>query len=548
MADKKDKKGKNAPDVIRIEAGDETTEKKHVSAADKPLQSDKYLNDDFIKTVTGENNAALKAAEKQFKLYDDIIRKVTGENNTVLKAIQETWGNNNTAINRLQTDIAERTAAIAEAWKNGATQKAIEELTPALKQIQAYFNSEAYQIICKYNTVVLKKNTEIKENAEPGEEVELLPHSDFIGDVLSKYQERGELQEDISVAQIIKESYTETGERTDSNTYTELLKRAAERYTEYDKDPAAFEEKYEEERNLPAFTAMQTFNHYVTLTKATQELFNPQKSLNDLQQAVMEVRVSKEGAQELYCVHLDIQTAEGIKGTESLTPFDESVMNAAYSIEREQGFFTAPQVAARILYGRNTKDSNPSKQFIGAVTKSIEKCRLTIVRIDYTDHLKMNIKNKKQREQLEKCDIGNYVLPVRDMMIKSNGKTVKGYFKFQGVEFPLFKYALDTEQISNIDTCVLSMDINLDIEKIQIRDCLLKHVLHVSNNKNWNPELTIDTIIERVYKNAEITAKKRHIIVKTIKAILDKWKKIKFIKSYDVVKQGKTIYKIIIAA
>ena len=163
---------------------------------------------------------------------------------------------------------------------------------------------------------------------------------------------------------------------------------------------------------LPKYDFVYPTELQQNLTKASSILFSSKNSLEDLRQIAIDVAPNKKGLTTTYSVNLDL-TAPELKGTENVTEYDKSVHNMSVSIGRanEHGFFTAKQVATALLYGDNPSNSNPSKQQIGAVTKSIEKLALIRLTIDWTEHIRLN--NKGDIPEGDSFKVTDYMLPVR---------------------------------------------------------------------------------------------------------------------------------------
>ena len=285
---------------------------------------------------------------------------------------------------------------------------------------------------------------------------------------------------------------------------------------------------------LPKYAFVYPTEFQQNLTKASSTLFSSKNSLEDLRQIAIDVAPNKKGLTTTYSVNLDL-TAPELKGTENVTEYDKSVHNMSVSIGRanEHGFFTAKQVATALLYGDNPSNSNPSKQQIGAVTKSIEKLALIRLTIDWTEHIRLN--NKGDIPEGDSFKVTDYMLPVRKYTATIGGQKVEGYqFIDRDNYTPLHQYATSVGQIGQHPVKMLNIPINLDQQKIVIRDFLLEEIAHIKNSKIvWNNTIGVNRLLEVAEEDSQtITRKKRSILLSSVKHILNFWKKEGYIKGY----------------
>ena len=291
--------------------------------------------------------------------------------------------------------------------------------------------------------------------------------------------------------------------------------------------------------------------HMQNLTKASTVLFDNDIDLvEDLQQLEIDItpnRVkSKSKLTDKYLVPIDISAPE-LTGVDKVTNYDGSVQNSVISVAmaNPHRFFTAKQVATHLLYGDNQYDNNPTKQRIESVTKSIEKQRLTDITIDYTQHAKLNGVLKEG----DSCKITNYMLPVKEYEATINGQKLRGW-KLMDTP-PLYEYASRIGQIGEIPAKMLDVPVNLDEEKIVIRDFLLREITHMTKNPHWSKTITLDRILKvaNIENPAEKTAttttaskaNKRSKTATIVRTMLKEWTDKRFIKGYIENRKGKTI-------
>lgn len=267
------------------------------------------------------------------------------------------------------------------------------------------------------------------------------------------------------------------------------------------------------------------------LTKASSTLFNSKNSLEDLKQIAIDITPNKKGLTTTYSVNVDL-TAPELKGTENITEYDKSVHNVAVSIAEanKEGCFTAKQVATVLYHGDNPSKANPSKQQIGAVTKSIEKQSLIRLSIDWTEHIKLNNRGNLP-EEVTGYISRNYMLPVKGHTFIVNGSELHGY---QLIDTPpLYQYAKSVGQIGQHPVKMLNVPINLDQTKIVIRDFLLEEIAHIKKRENWNRTITVDRLLEVAGEDPQtINRIKKKRLLEAIEEMLNYWKKEDYIKSY----------------
>lgn len=295
---------------------------------------------------------------------------------------------------------------------------------------------------------------------------------------------------------------------------------------------------------LPKVDFNYPVNIQQNLTKASSTLFNHKTSIEDLKQISLDVTPNKKGITTTYSVNVDLSAPE-LKGTENITEFDKSVHNIAVSIAltNKDHCFTAKQVATVLYYGNNPTKANPSKQQIGAVTKSIEKQSLIKVSVDWTQHYQLNNKGKLP-EEADGYKSKNYVLPVKSHIFIINGAELEGYQLLDTP--PLYAYAVSVGQLGQHPVNMLNLPINLDQTKIVLRDFLLEEIAHIKNNKGWNKTISVDKLLIIAGEDSQtITKKKRAKLLEVIEKMLIYWKKEEYIKDYTLnraeTKRGKPL-------
>ena len=272
------------------------------------------------------------------------------------------------------------------------------------------------------------------------------------------------------------------------------------------------------------------------LTKASKKIFDSSIALSDLKQAEIDVTPNKKGVVNTFSVYVDM-TAPELKGTENVTEYDKSVHNMAVSIglANKHGFFTARELATALIHGDNPNNNRVSSQQIGAVTKSIEKQRHIDITIDWTEHIKLNHKGELP-EDASNFTVKDYMLPVREYTATIGGKTLHGYQFIDPVKLsPLYQYARSVGQLGQHPVKMLNIPINLDQQKIVIRDFLLEEIAHIKNPKIvWGNTISVEKLLEVAGEDSQtIRKEKKKKLLDATEEMLGYWKKQGYIKNYE---------------
>ena len=284
--------------------------------------------------------------------------------------------------------------------------------------------------------------------------------------------------------------------------------------------------------------------HLQNLTRANTRIFS--LPLQELASTKIDITPHNYKKENVF-VLVDLTLDENLQGLEQLEDIDKSVQNAIYSLtianpNNPTNFFTAKQVATHILYGDNPSNSNPPQSKIDECTESIERQRHIDLKIDYTQHAKLN---KNLPEGIEELTVKNYMIPLKESDATINGVKLKGYILLDIP--PLFEYASYTGQIATHPANLLNVPVNLDNKKLALRDFLLEEIGHISKNKNWNTTITIDRILEKAgYNLSSLSRTQRSRLITVIKTMLDYWQIKGAIKGYKENYTGKRLTSITI--
>lgn len=284
--------------------------------------------------------------------------------------------------------------------------------------------------------------------------------------------------------------------------------------------------------NIPNITTAYPKEELKAVTRLNMKYFDPKTNWKDYKgkQVYVDIAPNDKNVDAQVILTIDPDITSDLK----LTTKDEGILSSAVSLayNNDHGIVTAHEVAKYFYYG-NSQTARPSPQQVSAVKKKLDLYANNRITIDYTAHAKLN---GRDLEEGEKAEISRYIYPCDIITVKSHGKIATGYRLI--AKPPLYEYAEAVKQITTIPSLALNVPVNLDENKVNIREYLLKHIAHLKGkNSHWNRTITFDKIFESlgiVITNDASGRKKKSKLVKAIKTMLDYWKEIKFIKSYDI--------------
>ena len=292
-------------------------------------------------------------------------------------------------------------------------------------------------------------------------------------------------------------------------------------------------EEASELSELPKMEFVYPKDFQQNLTKASKRIFDSSIALSELKQREIDITPNNKGGLTSFSVYVDM-TAPELNGTENVTEYDKSVHNMAVSIGRvnKHGFFTARELATALIHGDNPNNNRVSAQQIGAVTKSIEKQRHIDITIDWTEHIKLNTGNTPK--DASNFKVKDYMLPVREYTATIGGKTLHGYQFIDPVKLsPLYQYATSVGQIGQHPVKMLNVPINLDQQKLVIRDFLLEEIAHIKKRESWNKTISVDKLLEVAGENIQtINRIKKKRLLDAVEEMLNYWKREAYIKGY----------------
>lgn len=186
----------------------------------------------------------------------------------------------------------------------------------------------------------------------------------------------------------------------------------------------------------------------------------------------------------------------------------------------------------------------PTEKNINDLEKSVDKQRVLLYSHKWTNQAKKyNLGRNLSDEELEKISVvtEEYFLPLRKTTIIYNGVS-QPYYTFIK-EPPMYTHAREMRQLYEVEEAVRSIsttDFNYTDKNTLILEYLISAV-QTSNSK------IIKRNFDKLYEECEIYSenasektkqKSRDLARKTIKTILDDWKRKGYISSYEFIKGG----------
>lgn len=236
-----------------------------------------------------------------------------------------------------------------------------------------------------------------------------------------------------------------------------------------------------------------------------------------------------------------------ITGRQPYTAYDRAVLNGICSLwQAGNTAFTAAMVyrAMNGMCGSEEGGTKVSPQAVGAVTRSIEKQRVTRLTIDCTDQM-------KHYKGLQRAKFDAMMISVDGIeMTAQNGQRVKAY-TFTNPDRPpvLYEYSRSIGQVLSVPPRLLNSSgtIRTTEEVIAIREYLIRRIEGIKGNnilrndrityRGIYKELGID--IDALTGNAVKDTPKR--VRKNTEALLSHFVSEGFIKGFSEYKDGRTI-------
>lgn len=223
-----------------------------------------------------------------------------------------------------------------------------------------------------------------------------------------------------------------------------------------------------------------------------------------------------------------------------LTPYDMAVHDAICTlVDSGRTLITTRQIAESM-----TGQRCESKGVLSAVTRSINKMRMTFVDIDYTAHLKAYGIEPNEGNSIIKNS--NVIQAESYKNVDINGQTVAQAWKITTEPF-LFTYAKELNQVA---TCPMLMLNVPGVKKNEENTVLIRHLAReietMKKVKNYSHTMLFSTIYARCgisFDNVKNRAKAEHSQRKKIYDILDYWKDEGYINDYQLKADKEIVHK-----
>lgn len=283
--------------------------------------------------------------------------------------------------------------------------------------------------------------------------------------------------------------------------------------------------------------------HYILNSKVGQ---NVGKGLSG--QGELDFTVSPQNKLEPVTVFVNISfDDEDVRYSRKLTTWDRTVHNAICTLWKAgNSLFTAEEIY-RTMNGLSPSEFvHPNT--LGAVTKSIKKLGETNIEIDYTEHMLMNDKALKLKDD-ERIELKGKILAIEEITLRKagvKGGVIKKGYRLLRMEGPiLLQYSEAVKQVISVPYQMLNTKdaTRSTQEVIVLREYLLTRISQMKSTKNkLSNKMLYSTILDEMevpqeQRNADKMIKVR----KHIKDILELWqRRDKFIKGFTEYKEGKT--------
>ena len=231
-----------------------------------------------------------------------------------------------------------------------------------------------------------------------------------------------------------------------------------------------------------------------------------------------------------------ISNADGYDDDSPLTEFDAAVLSAAVSEQKAGNEHTTSAIILRALTGKVGKhDAEAWTNQNKAVLHSVTKLMQTIITIDLSDTNEALGYNGGEKQKLRAP-----ILPCEFVMTEVNGQTVNDVIHFYR-ESPIMMIAEQRNQILRYDTALLDVLNQHNTPRvIVLKNYVCRRVVEIKLHK-MTPTLTFDDIFKRA-RISDASYDTKRIARDTVKKFFEHLKSKSFIKSFELVKNGVSIY------
>lgn len=248
-----------------------------------------------------------------------------------------------------------------------------------------------------------------------------------------------------------------------------------------------------------------------------------------------DVTVSRKSAKKQVTISADIKSIYD-QQPKSCTPYDLTVMDAVSTLWSTGNSIMTPEMIYRAMNGY-TEQERVSPQAVAAVTKSVDRMRMTYTKINYTNEAEM------RRIEADSFILEGYMLLADKVIV-----TVKGFqksaFKFHRLSL-LHEYSKANNYLLSVPVEVVNTKsaVQSTPEIIVIRSYLIRRIEAMKSDKNNFEGLRV--LYETVFQECEININGNNAVKKRyttyIKRLLDYWVRLGYIKGYSECKKGRLI-------
>ena len=279
----------------------------------------------------------------------------------------------------------------------------------------------------------------------------------------------------------------------------------------------------------------------ISTTKLESLAFSEKENLG-LYTDIGKVMVGRKKAQEVntyMCLDFKEFRDRGIQIAEEdrLTRFDRLIHDAVSTLwevghddGRKDNEYITPRILYQVINGNSGNSEDCGKKMRDRILSSLDKMRNTQIEIDASEEAHaFKICSYRYRGNL---------LPSERVEAVIRGQRVDCIHVFRLP--PLFEYAERKRQIDHVKLDILRVPGVNTIERIEVKDYLLRRVLSAKNKTSkLQGRIKMSTLYDEIGVQ-ESTDKKRKKVRDTAKRILDYWGEKGFIKGYRIDRDGMT--------
>jgi hypothetical protein len=269
-------------------------------------------------------------------------------------------------------------------------------------------------------------------------------------------------------------------------------------------------------------------SYYITNNKLSNEIIKD--IVNKGEKAIAVLNVGKKNETYTYNSLSYDNEDVSITGRYEFTAYDRAIHNAVSSLYVAGNQMVTPAMVYRAVNGMKEAET-VSPQSIEAVTNSLDKSRFMRLKVNFTEEAQL------RGLKIEEGEIEGNLLSADKIKIKSGGSLTEAY-KINRMPI-LYQYSQYTKQILSVPFDLLDTKkaTRNTEEIIPIKEYLIRRIEMMKHEKNISNKIVYDTIFRKI--GIEITSRNKTLVLrKAITAIMELWKKKKYIKDYKEYKEG----------